>query len=168
MEKVITGLLVLVGIIHLLPVSGVLGLERLVALYGVPLGDPNLEILMRHRAVLFGLLGLFLVYAAFKPSLQALAIIAGCVSVVSFIVIAWSVGGYNDSVRKVVIADLIAIVALVAAPLKAMRPSMFRADAETDTAPSITFAASSVSPLPGNVQMPKHGFDQCRELFRFQ
>lgn len=115
MEKVITGLLVLVGIIHLLPVSGVLGVERLAALYGISLGEPNIEILMRHRAILFGLLGLFLVYAAFQPSLQTLAIIAGLVSVVSFIAIAWSVGGYNESVRKVVIADIIAIVALVAA-----------------------------------------------------
>lgn len=115
MRKVVTGLLVLVGIIHLLPVSGVFGVERLAALYGVSLGEPNLEILMRHRAVLFGLLGLFLLYAAFQPSLQSLAIVAGFVSVASFIVIAWSVGGYNESLRKVVIADIIAIVALVAA-----------------------------------------------------
>ncbi|MGQ9427228.1 hypothetical protein ACXYTJ_15815 [Gilvimarinus sp. F26214L] len=115
MEKVVTGLLVLVGIIHLLPVSGVLGVERLAALYGVSLGEANIEILMRHRAVLFGLLGLFLVYAAFQPSLQPLAIIAGFVSVVSFIAIAWSVGGYNESVLKVVFADVIAIVALIAA-----------------------------------------------------
>jgi len=115
MEKVVTGLLVLVGIIHLLPVSGVLGVERLAALYGISLGDLNLEILMRHRAVLFGILGLFLVYAAFQPSLQSLAIIAGLVSVVSFIGIAWSVGGYNESVRKIVIADIIATVALVVA-----------------------------------------------------
>ncbi|GAB3024252.1 phosphopantetheine adenylyltransferase [Bowmanella dokdonensis] len=115
MAKVITGLLVLVGIIHLLPVSGVLGVERLVALYGISLGEPNIEILMRHRAVLFGLLGLFLVYAAFRPTLQRLAIIAGFVSVVSFIGIAWSVGGYNESVHKVVIADIIALVALIVA-----------------------------------------------------
>jgi len=37
-EKVVTGLLVLVGIIHLLPVFRVLGVERLAALYGVSLG----------------------------------------------------------------------------------------------------------------------------------
>ena len=41
MESVVTGLLVLVGIIHLLPVSGVLGVKRLAALYGVSLGEPN-------------------------------------------------------------------------------------------------------------------------------
>ena len=115
MEKVATGLLVLVGIIHLLPVAGVLGVDRLAALYGIALSEPNIEILMRHRAILFGLLGLFLVYAAFQPSLQTLAIVAGLVSVVSFIAIAWSVGGYNELVRKVVIADVIAAVALIAA-----------------------------------------------------
>lgn len=115
MEKVLAGLLVLVGIIHLLPVSGVLGAERLAVLYGISLGEPNIEILMRHRAILFGLLGLFLLYAAFRPSLRSLAIVAGLVSVASFIVIAWSVGGYNESVGKVVIADIIAIVALIAA-----------------------------------------------------
>lgn len=115
MEKVVTGLLVLVGIIHLLPVSGVLGVERLAALYGLSLGEPNIEILMRHRAILFGLLGLFLLYAAFQPSLQLMAIVAGLVSVVSFIAIAWSVGGYNEAIRKVVIADIIATIALIAA-----------------------------------------------------
>lgn len=115
MEKVVTGLLVLVGIIHLLPVSGVLGVERLTALYGISLGEPNIEILMRHRAILFGLLGLFLVYAAFQPSLQPQAIVAALVSVVSFIAIACSVGGYNEAVGKVVIADIFATIALIVA-----------------------------------------------------
>jgi len=115
MEKIIAGLLVLVGIIHLLPASGMLGAERLNLLYGVSLGDSNLVILMRHRAVLFGLLGLFMIYAAFKPSLQPLAFLAGFVSVVSFMAIAWSVGGYNDAIRKVVIADVVAVIALCVA-----------------------------------------------------
>lgn len=123
MDKVITALLILVGIIHLLPVSGVLGVERLAALYGISPGEPNTEILMRHRAVLFGLLGLFLVYAAFHPPLQTMAIIAGFVSVISFIAIAWSVGGVNDALRKVIVADIVAIVALIlATTLRAFGP----------------------------------------------
>lgn len=115
MKKVVTGLLILVGIIHLLPVSGVLGVERLVALYGVSLTEPNIEILMRHRAILFGILGVFLIYAAFRSSLQLLAIIAGFISAVSFIALAWSVGGYNEFIHKVVIADIIALAALIVA-----------------------------------------------------
>jgi hypothetical protein len=112
MEKIVTALLVIVGIIHLLPVSGVLGAERLSTLYGISLNEPNLEILMRHRAVLFGLLGAFLIYAAFKPALHPLAFLAGFLSVVSFIALAWSVGGFNEAVRRVVVADIAAVVAL--------------------------------------------------------
>ena len=67
---------------------------------------------MRHRAVLFGLLGLFLAYAAFRPALQPAAILVGLVSVVSFLFIAWSVGGYNQAIHKVFIADLVALAAL--------------------------------------------------------
>jgi hypothetical protein len=115
MDKIIAGLLVVVGIIHLLPVSGVLGSERLSILYGIAFDEPNLEILMRHRAVLFGLLGAFLVYAAFKPAVQSLALVAGFVSVISFIAIAWSVGEYNESIRKVFLADIVPIIGLAVA-----------------------------------------------------
>lgn len=117
MDKIVSSLLVLVGIIHLLPFTGVLGAKQLAALYGVSLSDTNLVILMRHRAVLFGLLGLFLVYAAFKPSLQPLAFVGGIVSVVSFMVLAGASGDYNEALRKVVIADVVAVIALCIAAI---------------------------------------------------
>jgi len=113
--KLISGLLILVGVIHLLALSGVLGAERLTALYGIAFQEPNLEILMRHRAVLFGLIGSFLIYAAFKPAIQPIAFIAGLLSVSSFIWLAWSIGGYNAAIRNVVIADIVALVCLLIA-----------------------------------------------------
>lgn len=85
-----------------------LGSERLAALYGLSFDEPNLAILMRHRAVLFGLLGLFLLFAAFRPPFQTMAFIAGFVSVVSFLWLAWSVGGYNAQVGRVFMADIVA------------------------------------------------------------
>jgi len=106
-------MLTVVGIIHLLPLTGVLGVPRLQALYGVTITDPNLEILMRHRAVLFGILGAFLIYAAFRPGLQLAALIAGAVSVISFLVIAGTVGGYNAGIARVVTADIVAVVCLL-------------------------------------------------------
>jgi len=115
LSVLVSALLILVGVIHLLPLSGALSRERLAALYDVPVEGPDLTILLRHRAILFGLLGAFLLYAAFVPALQAMAIIAGLVSVLSFIAIAASVGGYNAAIRRVVIADRIAVVALVVA-----------------------------------------------------
>ena len=113
MRFIIPAMLVAVGIIHILPLSGVLSATRLFDLYGISFDDPNLEILMRHRAVLFGLLGIFLLSSAFLPSLQLAALITGFVSVVSFLYLAYSVGGYNDQVNRIVIADKAALVCLL-------------------------------------------------------
>lgn len=113
MRYLVSAMLAVVAIIHLLPLTGVLGGARLSALYGIPLDEPNLAILMRHRAVLFGLLGAFLLYAAFRPALQPAAFVAGFVSVLSFLYLAWSVGGYNAQVGRVFTADLVALACLV-------------------------------------------------------
>jgi hypothetical protein len=105
--------LVIVGIIHLLPLSGVIGGERLSALYGLSLNEPNIAILMRHRAVLFGILGFFFIAAVFKQSFQPYAFGVGFVSVLSFIGLAWAAGNYNEQIARVVTADLIALAALI-------------------------------------------------------
>jgi hypothetical protein len=104
--------LIVVGVIHLIPVSGALGVGRLNSLYGISITDPDLSILMRHRAVLFGLLGLFCIYAAVKPPLQFIALTAGAVSVGSFLYLAYATGGYNDELRRVFVADLVAAIFL--------------------------------------------------------
>lgn len=113
MKHVVAAMLLVVGLIHLLPVSGVVGSAQLTALYGLPFDEPNLEILMRHRAVLFGLLGAFLVLAAFRPAYRTLAFVAGFASVLSFLWLAGSVGGTNPGVARVVTADWVALGALV-------------------------------------------------------
>lgn len=102
------------GIIHLLPVMGVLGTDRLTALYGVSIADPNSAILLRHRAVLFALIGGFMVLAAFKPALQPLAFGIGLVSVCSFLYLAWCVGQYNPQLSRVVAVDMLALACLLA------------------------------------------------------
>jgi hypothetical protein len=105
--------LIVVGVIHLIPFSGALGVGRLNSLYGIRIADPDLLILMRHRAVLFGLLGLFCIYAAIKPPLQFIALTAGAISVGSFLYLAYATGGYNEELRRVFVADLVAAVFLV-------------------------------------------------------
>jgi len=113
MRYLVSAMLVVVAVIHLLPVSGVLGSERLAALYGVSFSEPNLAILMRHRAVLFGILGVFFLFAAFVSAWQTLAFVAGFVSVLSFLWLAWSGGGYNAQVARVFTADMVALVCLI-------------------------------------------------------
>lgn len=108
-------MLIIAGAIHLLPLPGVLGVSQLGRLYGIALGDPNLVILMRHRAVLFGLLGILLVTAAFRIDLRPVAFVAGIVSAASFLAIAATVGNCNGSTGRVVIADIVALACLLVA-----------------------------------------------------
>lgn len=110
--KLISLMLVIAGIIHVLPLAGVMGSDRLAALYGLDFSDPNLAILMRHRAVLFGLLGVFLIYAAFRPSHQPVAFAAGLISAAAFLGLAWATGGYNALMARIVAADIVALVCL--------------------------------------------------------
>ena len=114
MKTAITVALLIAGVINLYPVVGVLSVEQLVKLYGVPLEDVDLIILMRHRAILFGLLGAFIIYSAFKSSLQVLACIAGLVSMISFIIIAAITGEYGETFNKIIVADIVGSVALLA------------------------------------------------------
>lgn len=115
MEKLITALLLVVAVIHLLPVSGFLSLRQLQSLYEVDINGSDLEILMRHRAMLFFILGTFIAYAAFVPNLQPLAFIAATVSIGSFFYLAFSVKGYNSAIHRVVIADSVAALCLLSA-----------------------------------------------------
>lgn len=105
--------LIVVGIIHLIPVTGVLGPAALAELYGVTVTDQNLLLMLRHRAILFGLLGLFLIFAAFKPDWFLPAWIAGIVSVVSFLILAWGNSSLNPSISQVFKADVVALAVLI-------------------------------------------------------
>jgi hypothetical protein len=114
-SRIITGLLLVISVIHLLPVIGFFGVEQLASLYGISIMDSNLEIVMRHRAILFGILGIFFAYAAFRPAAQPLAFVFAFISLASFFYLAFSIGEFNDSIRKVVIADVVASVCLFGA-----------------------------------------------------
>lgn len=114
MNKVVPAILVVVAVIHALPITGVLGAGKLSQLYGINIDDPNLVLLLRHRAVLFGLLSAFLAYAAVRPDLQGIALVAGLVSVVSFLLLAPPTGSLTPGIVTVVRADWVALVLLLA------------------------------------------------------
>lgn len=107
--------LALSALIHLLPLGGVLGARQLSKLYGMDFRDTNLTLLMRHRSVLFGLIGGILLYSCFVTEARPLAITAGLVSVVSFLMLARLQCQYSKAIRKIVIADYVALVLLLVA-----------------------------------------------------
>jgi hypothetical protein len=115
MQLVITVLLVGVGILHLIPAAGIAGVASLGRLYDTTIASPELEILMRHRAALFGIIGGLLTVSGFLPRLQAAALTAGFISIVSFLWIARAVGDYGPAIARVVAADVIALAALAIA-----------------------------------------------------
>ena len=108
--------LLLAGLIHLLPVSGVTGAAALTRLYGVEVTDPNLSILLQHRALLFGLLALLMFGAVAVPGLRVLVLVLSVAlfSAASFVVVALWVGGYNPAIARVVTADVVVSVLLTA------------------------------------------------------
>jgi hypothetical protein len=110
-------LILLASLINLAPVSGVVSAARLQALYGIAVADPNLLILMRHRAVLFGIVGCLLVASAFQSPLRPVGFAVGLLSMLSFVVIAWLVGGYNAELRRVLLVDVVGSVLLIGAAL---------------------------------------------------
>ena len=114
MKKFVIGALLIAGAINLYPVVGVVSADQLEKLYGVSLNNGDLVILMRHRAILFGLLGTFLIYSAFRSSVQTLACIAGLVSMMSFIVLAYASGQFGEALNKAVVADAVGSFLLVA------------------------------------------------------
>jgi hypothetical protein len=82
---VIQGALIVAGIIHFLPVMRVIGCRTTHMMYRIPFSDPNLIIVMRHRAVMLGLLGGLVLYAAFRAGMHHIAIAPGTVSLASII-----------------------------------------------------------------------------------
>ena len=114
MKYVCVAALLVAGLIHLLPIPGVMGASTLMRLYGIEVHDRNTAILLQHRALLFGALGVLMLSAIALPWLRITALSVGLFSTASFIVVAMGVGGYNSAIGRVVFADVVAAVLLAA------------------------------------------------------
>jgi hypothetical protein len=117
MRAILVVLILGAGIVNLLPAIGALSAGRLQSLYGVVIEDPNLAILMRHRAVLFAIIGALLVASAFQPALRPVAFAAGLVSMGSFVALALRVGDPNPALRRIVWIDVLASIGLLIAAI---------------------------------------------------
>lgn len=120
-EALVSLSLLVAGLLHLLPATGLRSAARLEALYGVALAEPALVLLLRHRALLFGLLGALLILGAWRREYQGLAIVAGLVSMLGFVLLAGPPGALPAALRTVAWADWAAsALLLVALALRAL------------------------------------------------
>jgi hypothetical protein len=117
LDKTASILLFVVGVINVLPVLGVISATRLSQAYAIELNSNDLVILMRHRALLFGIVGGFILYAVFVPRYQAPAMVMAAVAMIGYVFFMWQEGDYNPALHKIMVIDFMGILCLVGAAL---------------------------------------------------
>ena len=113
--KIVFVILILVGLINFIPVVGITSAERLSGLYQVAIDDNNMLILLRSRALFLGLIGSLIIYSAFNPGLQLLAMIIGLISMLGFVFLTLHTGDFNDALKRVMLVDVAASAMMVVA-----------------------------------------------------
>ncbi len=114
-DIVVVPTLLACGLVNLLPLVGITGAPALRRLYAVAVTDPDLLLLLRHRALLLGLLGGALVAAAAVPEWRAGAVAVNVASMLVFAVLAGATPGANAASRRTARVDVVSSAALLVA-----------------------------------------------------
>lgn len=113
MEQLFRISLFVAGVINLLPSLLAFLPAKIAKSYGIEIPNANYELLLRHRAILFGIIGGLMIYAALVKKHYELSTIAGLVSMISFIILYFLIGkDINSELKKVMIIDVVATVIL--------------------------------------------------------
>lgn len=104
----------MVGVVNAVPTLGLVSAEWMRSAYGLDFLDDDLALLLRHRAVLFGMLGAGLVVAMWRPCWRDPAVAATAVSLPSFPIPALTAGSVNTALLRVAALDIGAVTALSA------------------------------------------------------
>lgn len=107
--------IVIAACLQMLPLTGIYGRQTLKHQYDLDFDDNNMRILIKHRAALFGMIGFFMVYAAFDSQLQHYAIAAGLVNACTFILIAKLTKPYSVAIRRNIHGYWLSIFCLIVA-----------------------------------------------------
>lgn len=114
-QKLYLGCLLLVGVINFLPVLGLFSIAQMSQTYGVDFQQTEWGILMRHRALLFGLLGGFVLVSLFKPAWQRPALLMASISMLGFLLLAWPLAALNAGLTQVFWVDVLGLLFAVLA-----------------------------------------------------
>lgn len=114
MEIIFRICLFIAGIINFVPSILSIIPDKIESSYGVRLDDSNLELLLRHRAVLFGIVGGIMIYSSFTKRYYSLALLIGFISMISFLILFMIVDGeINSELNKVLKADIVGLIFLI-------------------------------------------------------
>ena len=105
--------LLIAGIVNILPALLVFFPAKIANSYGIAIPDSNYELLLRHRAVLFFIVGGLLVYSSITQKAYAISTVVGLISMLSFVLLYYLIGkNTNAQLKKVMFIDVAAIIVL--------------------------------------------------------
>ena len=113
MKYLVATLFIIPGLINFAPIVGALSNKHIANLYQVKHLSPDIALLLRHRAFLFGIVGALLICSAFQVTIRAHATIAALVSMVSFIILVFAMETSNPSLIKIAWIDVVATIVLL-------------------------------------------------------
>lgn len=109
---IVSGLLIAVGLLNVAPAFVFFAPQRSEALYGIALTDANMAVVMRHRAIMLGLLGAAMIYAAFRRDVVVPVVVAALVGKAAFLLLVYSIAGTGAELKSVAMFDLVAVACL--------------------------------------------------------
>ena len=113
MELIYRITLFIAGIINILPALLAFLPEKISKSYGIELPNGNYELLLRHRAILFGIIGGLMIYSAILKKYYEIATTVGLISMGSFIILFILIDkDFNSELKKVMMVDIVATVIL--------------------------------------------------------
>jgi len=114
METIFRICLFIAGLINFAPSLLAILPSKINQSYGIDIPNANYELLLRHRAVLFGLIGGLLIYSAVSKKYYTLSVTIGLISMVSFLLLyKLADGTINTELEKVMRIDAVGIVILL-------------------------------------------------------
>jgi len=113
METVFRISLFIAGGINILPSILAFLPEKFSKSYGIEIPNMNFELLLRHRAILFGIIGGVMIYSAISKKHYSISVAIGLISMVSFIILYFLINGINSDLEKVMKIDLVAVLILL-------------------------------------------------------
>ena len=116
-DLAVATILVVVGLVNLAPVSAARSAAALARTYGIPEPGGDIEVLLRHRAVLFGIVGGVILVSAIVPALQFTAVIMAYASMASYLVLVAMAGKVGHRLVLVRNIDIAALVLLTGVPV---------------------------------------------------
>ena len=114
MELTFRIILFATGIVNFIPALIAFFPTKIKNAYGVAILESDSELLLRHRAILFGIIGGFMLFSALTQKYYVPATVGGLISMSSYIVLFYAVSGtINPELTKVLKIDIVACLLLV-------------------------------------------------------